>query len=135
MEKKEKKEDLEEELKLKQGQLKEKEVRMNGGISPTMKRPVMAIDKELEHMGRILEMRKIELAKDAPMNPKYMFENDSRWRELKREFVADEVKQLEEQKEKVIEQKKQVLAEIPELKKRIDYLEKALGKKRQNPAK
>ena len=119
--------ELKEELKVNKNQLEEHYARLNGGMSKAMGREIRAIDKELEQRKRVVEMKKIELSKDAPMNPLFQYETDERWRELKRKFIEEEIVDMENVVIKIEEQKQNILNDIPMLKNRINEIEKELG--------
>ena len=122
-----KKDELLEELRLKKEQLADKKARLEGTHSPLLKREYLSIDKEIERMQKAVSMREIEVQKDAPINPKYMFEQDDRWRELKRSFAVEELEQFRKQVEILKEQKEQILKDVEELTVRVAELEKSVS--------
>ena len=122
-----KKDELVEELKLKKEQLADKKARLEGTKSPLLKRDYLSIDKEIERMQKAVSMREIEVQKDAPINPKYMFEQDDRWREMKRSFAVEELEQFRKQVEILKEQKEQILKDVEELTVRVAELEKSVS--------
>lgn len=121
-------EELKQELKLKIDHLEDKEARLNGGkVSPLVKREYMAIGKEIARMEKIIQMREIELREDLPITPKYQFETNSDWMELKRSFVSEELDQLKETHSKLVKQEEEIKEEISELTKRIEEIRVILG--------
>ena len=123
--------ELVEELKLKKDQLKDAKARLNGGFSPTAQRDVLAVDDELEKLERFIEMREIEVQYEAPMeaNCRYRFESNSRWRELRKTFVVEEIDKMKEQKAGLVGQREAIEKDIPILQNRIMELQKKLGQK------
>lgn len=123
--------ELVEELGTKKSQLKDAEARLNGGFSPGAQRELLAIDDELEKLGRFIEMRELEVQYEAPMesNCKYRYESNARWRELRKSFIQEEVAQMKEQRTNIEKQKESVLKDIPLLQARINELQKQLGQK------
>ena len=116
-------EELRDELKVKKKQLEEHEARLHGKESKALGRKYLAIGEEIEARTRELEMRKIQIAKDAPLHPNFMFESDEKWREHKRWFDTKSMENIKTVLENLNEQKTKIEKEIPELKARIEVLE------------
>lgn len=128
-ESKEKKEmDLRDELKVKQQQLQNNEVRLKGGETQIGEKiwNVPKIDDEIKVREIDVEMTKIMITKFAPLNPRWMFENDSRWRQLQIEKEKMKLTPIEVKLEMLKEEKETMTKDIPELKKRINEIEKEL---------
>lgn len=123
------KDDLKDELAAKRGQLKNDELKLNGGYFEAAQREVVSIDKEIKKAEIIIEMQQIQIAKDAPERPQYMFERDDRWRELNKIGMTEMVEGNQKALERLKKQKETMTKEIPELKARINELEKQLGEK------
>jgi len=118
--------DMKLELKVKQDHLADKEARLNGGMSPIIKRKYISIDEEIRRVKLIVEMKKIELSKDAPLRPMFGFEQDDRWREIKRGFMLEELTKMETNVTQLVETKEKIEKEVPELKEKIKEIEEKL---------
>ena len=123
---KKQKEELQLELTCKEETLDSHKVRLSGGINKKVKREVMSIDKELERTNLIIEMRMIEIQKAGPLRPNFIYENDSRWREIKNKFQLEEVDNMKKAVNAIKEQKEKILKEIPELEAEIKVLKEKL---------
>lgn len=120
------KRELEEELKLKRIQLEEDEVRMNGGFSPTLKKEVMAIDKELIDLANHIEVKTIEKEEFYPVNADWGFQKNPIWLEFNKKKIQEIIDQMELTQRKILDQKNKIELEIPELRARIKELETLL---------
>ncbi len=126
--------ELKEELKAKEANLKNHKKRKDGGvfmIGPGQSMDVPAIDKELENLKDVIEMKAIEIAYDNPLRPTYSFEQNERWRAIKRKLETEGPKGLNAMREtlvKVEEQKERIEKEIPELEKEIPELKEKIEK-------
>lgn len=115
---------LKDEIEYKKLDLEEKKVRLNGGFSKTLKKEIISCSEEIDRLNRIIEMRNIELEKNKPSNPKYEYESDERWMEIKKYFDSEELERMQEHLKRVEEQKTQILKDIPVLEEQIKELEK-----------
>lgn len=120
------KKELMEELKTKKVNLEEYEARMNGGYSKAMKRNYMAIDKEIRKMERDARLMELEIMNNKPVTPHFEYERLDEYQELRREEGKEIIANLREILEKVKQQKVDIQRQIPELKARINEIEKML---------
>ena len=118
------KEDLMQELRVKEETLDAHKLRLNGGFSSKIGREVMSINDELKRIKRLIDIRMIEIQKDGPLQPRYIFENDDNWRKLQRELKMEEINNLKRTIDLVKEQKAKIEKDAPELKARIEVLKK-----------
>jgi len=120
----------ENELNVKKKELKNNKRILNGyddqeGFMPDM-------DTRIESNKKYLEMKDIEFKKDEINggNRRVAYEGDQRWRQLKKEiFLTPELDKIKRSIKRMEEQKEEIIKNNPELKKRINELEKKLGKK------
>lgn len=116
------KEEAQQELKVKKKELKEKEARLSGGFSETLKRDYMAIDKEIEAWKDLIEMKTIEIDNFELINPTFKFETLARWIELRKMPELEKLENMKQTLIKVEEQKNKLPVEIESLKERINDL-------------
>lgn len=121
--------DLRDELAVKLADLKDKEIRINGGMNPMLKKLIPPIDEEIRIRERGIEKSEIMLSSSAPINPKFAYENHPRYRAMCDEETKEELDGLKKILEDVKKQKVEVLKSIPELQARINELEKKLDMK------
>jgi len=119
--------ELQEELNLKKTQLKDCEARLNGGFCPSMQKDLRSVDDELEEAETVVEMQEIQISKDAPLTPKYTYEQDDRWRELQKKGVLKIIEGNKKHIKTLKEQKETITKDLPILKARIAELEKKLN--------
>jgi len=125
----EKKKDSKDELNAKYNELIEKEARINGGYSKLLQRNYLGIDLEMEVTDHGIQIKQIELEQFIPLTPYWRYELDERWVELQKKGLSKDLEQRKANLEKIKQQKEEIFASIPKLKKRINELEKELGDK------
>ncbi len=124
-----KKVELEQELEVKKIDLADKVVAIEGGTHPTTKKYRVPIDIEIKRMSR--EKRKLELMHqyDAPLSAVFQFETIQEYRDLKNEETKEQIDGAQKIINIYNKQKEEIVKQIPELHKRINEIEKELGKK------
>ena len=141
--KKAKPEEVEKTIKKSEGQKKleltnelnnvRKELKRNtqllNGFEDETGRTILSCDESVKQIDLMIELKQIELAKDAmPLgNIRYAYEGDQRRRQLIREiYRKPELEALKKKKEKILKQKEEMIKKEPELKTRIKEIEKKL---------
>ena len=119
--------ELEEELKIKKDQLKDKKARLNGGFSPFIKRDYLPIGKEIENISKVIRMRELETSNDEPIDPKFKFELNEEWRNLRRGFQIEETDKIKAVFEKLKTDRETISSDIEQLETRIDELHQEIG--------
>lgn len=127
--KKDEKEDLREELKVKRTNLKNHIARLEGGFYKIGEKTleVSPIDQEIKSRERDVRLGTIEIDNFKPLTPYFAFETMSEWQNLRKEKMKEVVDKNKEILNKVLAQKETILKEIPGLKTRINEIEKELG--------
>jgi len=120
------KQDLQDELNSKKGQLDRDEKRLNGGFLKEMNREVEPIDKEIEKVSIIVEMQEIQSRLKNPLAPRYEYELDQKWIELNNRGLTEMMEHNKKILERLKAQKEEIEKRIPELKKDIKELEEKL---------
>ena len=120
------KQDLQDELNSKKGQLDRDEKRLNGGFLKEMNREVEPIDKEIEKVSIIIEMQEIQSRLKNPLAPRYEYELDQKWIELNNRGLTEMMEHNKKILERLKAQKEEIEKRIPELKKDIKELEEKL---------
>lgn len=132
-EEKEKMDNLEE-LKVKRAQLKNDLTFINGGDVRVgqMVNHMSPIEDGMRVTKRNIEKMQITLEGIKAINPKFEFEENPKYQEI----CAEEIKEQRDDMKRKLKQQEdamiEVLKRIPESKKRINELEKLLGKKLTN---
>ena len=124
-----KKMDNEDELKTLQKQLKNDEVNLNGGsvrVGAGIQN-LISLDKRIARRKRDIE--KVQIMRDeyAPIEVKFKFENNARFKAIAREELKEQQESMQEDLKNLEELKTEITERIPKTKKRINEVEKELG--------
>lgn len=123
-----KKLELTNEINVLKKELKQNKLVLEGGTNEKGQL-ILSSDELIENFSDLIEMKEIELAKDLvePANRRYLFESDSRHRELTRKLIrVPEIDRFKRQKQQILKQKADIIENDPKIAAKLVNAEKEL---------